>query len=414
MFPFYEIGRVLVLSLPVAFLNPVFWIVIAFVVLQYTRINKLEDKMMGRARESLFRRSVYSILYGIGGGLIGSYILISIGVCVPSSDMIYLLPVALLLMMIEPRFMCFSYSAGLIGISSLIFQWPRVSVPEMGALVAVLHMVESVLIYLNGASGATPVIMEGEEKRAQGGFLMQKFWPIPLTLILIIISNTQSLSGLPWEPSWPSWWPLIKPEVSIPSGYFAEFWVIPIPAVLGYSAVALSCPPEEKANSSAMSLGIYSIFLLILAVLSDRIQPLQYLAVLFAPIGHELVVHLERRKERDRPPLFIAPDDGLMVFHVFPGSIGDRMNFKPGYIIKKINGRAVTSIEDLRECNEASPFYVEMDIEYIKNGNKVTGLETFQGTWSNLGLLFLPKYLEGYYIQVKTNSGFLRRFFGRK
>src|SRR5690606_41661119 len=86
--------------------------------------------------------------------------------------------VAIALMMVHPRFICSAYAGGILSVTHLLFGWPGLSVPAIMALVAVLHLVESLLILLHGPTGATPVYVRRPDGRVVGGFTMQKFWPI--------------------------------------------------------------------------------------------------------------------------------------------------------------------------------------------------------------------------------------------
>ncbi|RYD07115.1 hypothetical protein N752_00605 [Desulforamulus aquiferis] len=115
------------------------------------------------------------------GGVIASYLMLVIGLTLSGSGLLYLWPLAILLMLIDARFLCFAYAGGILAFSSLVFGWPNVSVPQVLGLVAILHMVEAFLIYVSGHQGAVPTFIKNTEGKVVGGFALQKFWPIPLT-----------------------------------------------------------------------------------------------------------------------------------------------------------------------------------------------------------------------------------------
>ena len=94
--------------------------------------------------------TLFAVLAGMLGGLLGSLLMITVGITVDTRILGPLLAVALLLMLIRPRFICFSYAGGLLSLSYLVFGWPVVDVPQLMGLVAVLHWIEAILIALTG------------------------------------------------------------------------------------------------------------------------------------------------------------------------------------------------------------------------------------------------------------------------
>src|SRR5690606_32464385 len=98
-----------------------------------------------------------AVLYGALGGVMATAIFILLGISLNEVGIWPLWILALLLMLIHPRFLCFSYGAGILALSHLIFGLPDLDIPALMALVAILHLVEAVLIHLVGAAGATPI-----------------------------------------------------------------------------------------------------------------------------------------------------------------------------------------------------------------------------------------------------------------
>ena len=116
-----------------------------------------------------------SILYGLLGGLFGSVILLLVGLSLDNIGIVYLWPVAIFLFLFNPRFLCFAYAGGIIAVFSLFLRsllpaYPvlgeikvlagimEIHLPSLLALVGILHLTESLLIYLSGHRGASPFI----------------------------------------------------------------------------------------------------------------------------------------------------------------------------------------------------------------------------------------------------------------
>src|SRR5690554_6334985 len=89
-----------------------FWAVVLLELLQYNRAAERERRQFCISKMTPWREVLYSLVFGIVGGLIGSMILVYLGVifAVSGADFIYLWAVSLLLAMWHPRYICFAYS----------------------------------------------------------------------------------------------------------------------------------------------------------------------------------------------------------------------------------------------------------------------------------------------------------------
>ncbi len=319
---------------------PLFWVLVALVALQYRRVAESERRLYGVAKNDVMRQVLIALLFGLGGGILTSMLMAALGVSLSGAGVSYLLPLALLLMAVSPRLMCFSYAGGLISFSYLLFGWPKIYVPSIMALVGVLHLAESVLIYVRGSGCTTPVTVRNASTRTvRTGFLMQGFWPLPLLLLFVVtLGPDASREGL---MEMPNWWPLIVPPPEIAALDNAVFTFFPVAAVLGYSDLAARHRPALKARRSSLMLLAYSVILLALAVLASHRPALVWLAALWGPLGHELVVKLGARGEFRAEAAFVPAGDGLAVLDVLPRSGAAKAGLRTGDVILAIDGEPV-------------------------------------------------------------------------
>ena len=117
--------------------NPMFWLVLALIGLQFRKSEQMERTFFGRARQPLLGRIVLALFFGFIGGLVGSLLLMGIGITISIQWTRYVLLVSLVLALINMRFICFAYSGGLLSLVSLLFGWPKLDVASLLALVAV-------------------------------------------------------------------------------------------------------------------------------------------------------------------------------------------------------------------------------------------------------------------------------------
>ncbi len=344
-------------SLPLIIFDPIYlmlFIAIGLMIYsQYRRVNLMQRRMFGLNRGQPLIETLISIGFGLLGGIIASIIFIMFGISLSGSGIIFIWLVALALMLFNPRFLCFSYAGGAVSLASLFFGFPKVSVPAIMGLVAVLHLVESILIFYNGHRNPVPLYIQSNEGKVVGGFSLQRFWPVPF---ITVFATVELSSALEMAVTMPDWWPLLKPELLIPAGYALVYRLSPIFAGLGYSDIAISSFPEKKATNTAKNLLIYSVILLILALLAADHFYLQILSALFAIIGHEWVIHYGQKREKEKPALFTS-SAGVMVLDVYPNSPAAKMGLSAGDVILEINDVKIENPAQL--VSEIGPWIID-------------------------------------------------------
>lgn len=381
-----QIMYFLFLTLSQALISPIYWVVVFIVYIQYKRIGKMEEKILGTMRESILRRVFSSALSGCIGGLIGSIVIIVLGVTIEANDFMYILILALFLMLIHPRFICFSYAGGIVSLSSLVFGYPEINVSSVMAIVAVLHLVESMLIMIDGEKSKIPIFIE-RGNNLVGGFNMVRFWPIPF-IVLLISNNILEGSSI----TMPQWWPLFKPEVLSNIGNNDLMYIMfPVLAILGYGDMAITDYPERKAKRSAINLSLFSIILLILATISSHVYVFKYIAAIFSPTVHELLIQLGRRKEKKGLPLFIPSNKGVRILDLLPNSVASKMGIKTGDIIFRINGFQIRSKYEIEGILSTSPSYIWIDYYDSKGNIKSAKYTDYKNKVRSLGIIVVPK-----------------------
>lgn len=414
MFPFGKILLAMFTVLPSVIFNYFFWIVIFLVGMQYARVAKLQERMLGITSISPMKMTISSLIYGFAGGIIGSFIFILLGVTLTGAGISYVWPLAIFLMLVDVRFLCFSYAGGIVALSNLVFGFPKIGVPELMALVAVLHMIESILIWLGGDENKVPVFLKDKKGQIMGGFALQRFWPVPIVAMMVLPPELAQLQDMARDMiKMPDWWPLIKSTISVPSGHELVYAMFALPAALGYGDIALARMPGERSRITSFHLLLFSLILLCLAVASVKYPLLKYAAAIFSPLGHEAVIQVGRRMEFGRAPLFSQPVRGVRILDVVPGLPASRVGFAPGDIILSINGERVDSSSDIMKVmGDPVPHYYIEAIHRGPDGSEKRVTKILPADIEKLGIVFVPEPDETFYMEVMPD-GILKRLIDR-
>lgn len=333
-----EMGRVLVNNLTSPSFLFLYLLLFGLVALQYRRLQTTSASMLPCSQNIYMRTALVSTLLGLGGGLAGSLVLILLGVDLTDIAVGQMWLTAFLLMLIKPRFLCFAYAAGVISAASLMTGYPTVNIPQLMALVGALHLVESLLIFISGSISSWPVYIN-KNGRMRGGFNLQQFWPIPL-VALITVGVIEPRGAI----MTPEWWPLLREGTSLGTSH--TYILIPVLAILGYGEITTTNSPAQAVRKSSRHLLIYSIGLIVLAVLSSRYSLLLPLIALYSPLGHETVIWIGMKSE-NRPALFTSPPQGVMILDVVPGTPAHAQGLRSRDILLTAGGEPVNSYQEL-------------------------------------------------------------------
>lgn len=386
-----------------------FSVVIWFIYMQAARSAAVEHYMFGTIRTPIGRQTLQALGMGVLGGALATALFVGLGIAFDINLWLWwpvLFLTALLLALVHPRFMCFAYAGGLISLVALVFGKPTVDVPVLMALVAALHLVEAVLVWLSGHLSPTPLYIKQPDGRVVGGFALQKAWPLPFIAVVGLIVARETLAGSHGVPM-PDWWPLFKPSVQVPPGHELAFQLIPVIAGLGYGDFTVTRDPKVKARDSAGGLVLFSLVLMLLALGARRWGLLAWVAAVFAPVGHDLLIHWGRWRERGEP-VFVNRD-GVMVLDVMPDSPAARMGLRPGDVILSFNGQPVPDRQALQAAMEPWAVDVELEVESrLPTADRRRRRVRYAGKVPPLGIVPAPEPDEPRYVTLQFVSPLLR------
>lgn len=394
-------GRVMMETFTSPLFILLYILLFAMVAWQYKRMEEMSARLVAQKRRKYMLSALLSTLSGLLGGLLGSIVLVLVGIDLNNIGITQLWVIAILLMLINPRFLCFAYAGGLLSLFSLLTGLIDINIAQLLALVAVLHLIESILILINGHFLAVPLYVK-KSTGIQGGFNLQKFWPIPL-IAMISMGYGDASGGV----AMPSWWPLLRDY----TGFSSEqtYALLPVLAILGYGDISTTRTPWARARQSAFNLFIFSLVLLLLAVMAAQWSILLPVAALFSPLGHELVIWLGMRDESNQKPLYMNTPGGLKVLDVIPGSPAQKAGILTQDLILTVNG------ENIEIPGALSNLLQGENLIRIRRNNHTLSCRLKLKPGQEAGIIPVPEQYGSSYLQIKDDNifGVARRLWRR-
>ncbi|MBC8579618.1 hypothetical protein [Zhenhengia yiwuensis] len=179
--------------------DPIFFIMVLYSIVVYKRqIEKIKGKIPFKYLVGAIGQD---LIVGIFIGIIGSCLLSYKGINFEvDTNILVLIPIAFLLIMIHPRFGCFSYvipvafmiEGGMRIIGGIFYQ---LNYPMLVSLVGILHILEGLLVIASGWHHAYSVPIY-ENKKLVTYKMMRHIWIVPLFFNLLGTSTVVPLYAL--------------------------------------------------------------------------------------------------------------------------------------------------------------------------------------------------------------------------
>lgn len=416
MLTFIKVSEMVLVSIGSLLLNPLFLLIVGIAYFMYGKGSDIEERMLGY-KISLWEKTKNSVLAGLLGGVLGSSISVFLGITIEqfnkagsgsfSSGILYIWIIALLLSLINVRYLCFSYAGGIVALMNLIFGFPNINPIGIIALVGILHLIESLLIWIDGYSNAVPAFLKRKDGSVVGGYIMSRIWPLPMMILFAALMTGGAGESIPM----PDWWPIIRQPGFDGDMENLMYILQPIPVMLGYGDMAITNSPAKRCKYSALRLAAYSVILILLTAIASKLHLFAYAAAVFAPLGHELLIIYGQKEEEEGKALFEAAERGLKVLFCRKGFPGIKMSLEPGDTIISINNVRIDSEGELSDFFRSYPTYIWLDIVKSNGEKKTLEYKDYEKGISSLGVLIVPRSPE-LYLEINNTSKLAQRIKG--
>lgn len=367
--------------------------------LKNKKTTVMQKLILGESINSPLELTLSQLCLGILGGVIVSVITAILGLTFNENsgiEIIFLISIAL--MLYKPRFICFSYSGSLLGIISIVSgiiatkmgkdPYINVNIVSLMAFIGVLHIVEGMLVAVDGSRGAIPVFTTKKEGII-GGFAFNRYWAMPIVIFIVMSAGTYS--GVTQEISTPDWWPIVNRAETLSLLATAIISAMPLYGVIGYNSVTFTKEKEVKPRISGMFISIYGLLLLIVSQVAVYGIIGEICVVLFAPIAHEAMIRISRYFEERGENLYISDEDSVCILEVTPNSPAEKAGIQRGDRIVSVNNQEKLSEKEIFKIIRESVFNIEF---VIRNEDGELKEYSIRPVEKRIGLLLVPKMVE--------------------
>lgn len=349
------------------------------------KIVAMQKMIIGEGLETPLELTLSQLVLGIIVGIIASIIFTSLGIVFnEESGIQFLFLLSIILMLIKPRFVCFSYSAAILGIISIVISiinniWHKeITIFNMDIMclmtfVGVMHIIEGFLVMFDGEKGTIPVFTQRNNK-ILGGYALNRYWIIPVAIFLAVALNSGN-DVVTESVNTPSWWPLLKTQNIVTIIETSILSALTCFGVVGYSSVSFTRRKKEKAISSGVYILTYGVLLTLVSQLTRVGLIGEIIVVVLAPVGHEFMLIMQRKKEEKREYIFVSDDTGIAILEVVSFSELYEKGVRPGDKIIRINGEKIASEKEVYEKARFNKGNVNLEIICIDGQIKQIHLE---------------------------------------
>lgn len=367
--------------------------------LKNKRITIMQKMTIGESINSPLELTLSQISLGIIGGVIVSLMMSSLGIIFNENSGIEIMfMISILLLFVKKRFICFSYSGAVLGAISILAgilanitnteSYININILTLMTFVGLMHVVEGVLVIFDGSRGAIPVF-SNKENKIVGGFAYNRYWALPVAIFIAFSGNISSVATSAIET--PNWWPIINRAETLLILGTAIIGAIPLYGVIGYNSVSFTKEKIKKPIYSGIGILIYGILLTIIAQVAQFGIIGQIITIVFAPLGHEIMIKIQKKTEDSGKYIYVTDDEGVSVLEVSPTS--------PAYEAGVRRGDKIVEINNIKTVSEVEIFKIvrdsiqEVSLKIRKISGEIVDLTIIPKN-KKLGLLLVPKMVK--------------------
>ncbi len=362
-------------------------LILGLVLLGLQRVRR-ERRSFGLKVYGTFNEVWFAVSPSLIMGLIGSFVLMGLGIALPTGIVIlltityiitmlslqfrYLSPLlavslAILVMLFFP-----SNPSGTGRIATWLSQLKHGHLWEMGVLLAVGALLEGLLLIFWGWRHSSPRLINSKRGRKVGAQEASHMWILPFLFLLPVGGHVGRLD----------WWPL---------SHGTHFGLVLFPLGVGVQQLITYSLPKKALQRSGQWIVLTSVIigLLVAGSYFYWTKPLILTAALLGIVSRLGIVLFHHYLLDTKPFYYKDVTDGLRVVGIIPGTPASSMDVKIGEVIVNVNGHVVRSERDFYEGLHQNLAYCKIDVLDQDGELRFVKGMTHENDLHQIGFLFI-------------------------
>ncbi|SHE69919.1 PDZ domain-containing protein [Clostridium fallax] len=389
-------------SLAYAIVDPILAAILVMLAIMFymqnRKISVMQKMIIGESLHSLLELTISQIVMGMLGGILGTLLLTYLGVTFDESTPIEILfIISIIFMLLKPRFVCFAYSGAALGLISIVFSIINdntgmkspinVNIMSLFIFVGVLHIVEGLLVMIDGDKGTVPVFTNKDDN-ILGGFAYKRYWAVPIA-IFVMLSSAEAKTSI---SSIPSWWPILFNKYSLKELLkVGALVLVPFYGIIGFNSVSFTKTKSMKKISSGIAISIFGVVISLVALIAKFGVVFQLVVVIFVPLAHEFMLKIQRKLEEKGTPVYVSDNEGIVVLEVAPNSPAKKLGIKSGDKILQVNNESVKN--ELEVYNTIREGYKNILFKIKKTNGKIEDIICSPDEKKRVGMVLVPRLI---------------------
>ncbi|MBD7913881.1 PDZ domain-containing protein [Clostridium sp. Sa3CUN1] len=367
--------------------------------LKNKKISIMQRVTIGETINSPLELTLSQIALGIIAGAIISLILSYLGIIFNENSGIEIMfMISVFLLFIKKRYICFSYSGAILGAISILFSilatytnmdtYININILALMTFIGIMHIAEGFLVLFDGSRGAIPVF-SNKNNKIIGGFAYNRYWALPVAIFIAMSGNISTVGTSTIAK--PDWWPIINKSETLSILSAAIIASIPLYGVLAYNSVSFTKDKIKKPIYSGVGIIIYGVLLTMIAQLARFGIVGQIVVVIFAPLGHEIMIRIQNKIENKGDYLYVTDDSGVCVLEVAPSSPAYESGVRRGDKILEVNrNKVISEVEIFQAVRES---FSEIPFRIKKISGEIVDLSIMPKN-KRIGMLLVPRMVK--------------------
>lgn len=374
-------------QIPRFFLNPMLYIILLLLMLQYRREVLLQRRLFNSRVTSVIGELGVAMGRGILGALLITLLLFALGISFTNQDLLLLQGITVLLGFINMRYfhmgigagvlLILAYIAGVIpileieGLSLLQKALSEINSVSIAILAGLMFVMEGIWLGKGKREGFFPVIVDGKRGRVVGAYQIRRFSFYPMMVVL------QGGSGF-----------------------------IPLPGIAGYTDLVKTGLPEEKLHLAQKGYWVIGLGVLGAAWFIPKIEALMLATGLWIFFANEGIRWIGRLLENKKGLFYGRVPKGVRVMDVIPNSPAAKMDIETGDVILKVNGVTVSHQNDIFPLLQRQTSFCKMEVLNKEGNIKYVHRSMYEGEPHGLGVVPAPDQFARQYVKEAPLSLF--------